>query len=464
MKLVIINETLKVGDKDYFLENLFTLSFYKLSDSLAPDYYNNTFAVNELYIQIIQSYILLSDFIERNNITEIEVRNSSLKVQIIVTDIARKKNIAIAISPRNRLKKIKWRVFSIFEQYASAAYLTYCMFRIPYRSEESIKNNEVTIIRDKKAGAKIKNFPVHKEFEDYTSKTSIYRLFTRKQRLGWVLSALRYSFPKMRELRGLVKSYIGKESMMYVDWFYGKRVVHTLIYSYLLDAYFSQHSEITFYTGNNLDRYSVIEDQIAEKYNLRTICIPHGLEYGYRFPKGFSAQVFYTNSMAAAEHLNKLYNTSKFIFDLNFATRMFRVDKTKQDNTVKIVFFTEPREVSVNHQIISELVPLLKERGLELALKLHPKDNINDYARYNLELIQNLDDAILNNVCVSRKSTTLLEATYNGSSASAILTNEKDKSIFNTFPSLQSERISVFYSMPDLLKWIYNEYNKLTKE
>ena len=63
-----------------------------------------------------------------------------------------------------------------------------------------------------------------------------------------------------------------------------------------------------------------------------------------------------------------------------------------------------------------------------------------------------------NNICVSRKSTVLLEAVYNNSTSIAIITTNKDRNVFETFPSLKSDKIIKTYSTDDLLEQILKHY------
>ena len=139
-------------------------------------------------------------------------------------------------------------------------------------------------------------------------------------------------------------------------------------------------------TGNNLDRFAMVEEQVAKKYGVKLMCYPHGIEYGFKFPKCFIGDVFYTTSESATIHLNKLYNSSKFVFDTRIINLIFNKRVLNKDGG-KIVFFSEPREFEVNHYIIKSLLPLLKKINLPLSLKLHPKDSFEEYINYDIEII-----------------------------------------------------------------------------
>ena len=155
----------------------------------------------------------------------------------------------------------------------------------------------------------------------------------------------------------------------------------------------------------------------------------------------------------AAKHLNNLYGTNKFVFNKEIVEGMFKVKSAKSLTERKIVYFSEPREPEVNIQILKGLLDYLA--NTKLCIKHHPKDNLSDYEEFNgkIEVIQDLTDAIQGNICLSRKSTTLLEGVYNDSLCGAIIINEKDKAIFYNFPSLQDDAIEIFKSIEEAASW-----------
>lgn len=248
---------------------------------------------------------------------------------------------------------------------------------------------------------------------------------------------------------------MGKCSQLVVLEHYAKRTASTCLYYCLIETLFKEHKPDVYYTGLNLERYAIVEDVLARKYGVKTICIPHGLEYGFKFPYGFTTDRFYTTSNYASDYLNKMYTTQKFVFDNEIANKMFKRSYILPENhKKKLIFFTESRDVHVNQEIVEQMLSYLKGTDYKLYLKLHPADKKDNYSSYNIEFIENFDESICDNICIARKSTVLLEATYNGSLSAAILINNKDKAMFYTFPSLQSERIMIFTSVKELVYWI----------
>lgn len=452
-KLIYNGETFKIND-------LFTNELYRYSNDNVQKYKSNIPVVNEVYLNRVQPAMALILFIRRNQIELVEVEEIDDLLYPIIVDTARTCDVQV-VGTRKFLnyKKVLMGHFYII---VSTLFLLWRMILIPHSDKLTAVNEKFSIIRTPAAQQKLAFLSdINIQFEDLYSTKTVYKYFSRTERLSWVLKSWLRAYSEIESYVDLVKGKIGKESAADAFNYYSKRVVHTLLYSNLLDRFFSINQRNTFYTGNNLDRFAIIEERTAKKYNINTVCIPHGLEYGFTLPHCFTGDIFYTTSEKSARHLNFLYNTDKFLFDLDIAQQMFAV-QYKEIKKQSIVFFTEPREVYVNLKVIDELLPLMSKRGMRLSIKLHPKDKRSDYIKYekSLNFIEDFNEAISYNICFSRKSTILIEAVYNGSKAGAILINPKDKAVFNTFPSLQDDNINVFNSTSDLFKWLYSEYLK----
>jgi len=458
MKLNIKNNELIFKGETVLLDELQSENFFKYSNSVADDYYNQSWYVNELYINFIQSYKSLEFFVKTNFIKEIDVVQSNPSLFFYLKDLALNTEIKIIGSQKFEMFKSKMRFH--LEMILSSFYLMFLMLKIKH-VKTSIENESLSITRTPAARGKISALDIYMEFEDPKMQQSLYRVFKRSTRFIWCIKALFSSYRQYKNLKKLMVNYIGPNSLYYLRGLYGSRLVHTNLYYYLMKEFLNEVSLKTFYTGNNLDRFAMIEEQIAKEKGIQLVNIPHGLEYGFKFPKCFTGDVFYATSESAAIYLNKMYQTNKFIFDQPTMEKIFKLkyDQEDKDQKIRIVYFSEPREAFVNHQIIEEILPLFKESNLSLSLKLHPKDAVKDYQKYELEILTDFGESISQNICFARKSTTLLEAIYNESSSAAILINDKDKAIFNTFPSLQTAEIKQCLSIKELVEWIGIEYN-----
>lgn len=452
MELQVIKDgTMRVDKEILLLENLYDESFYEYSNKHAVEYNNSTYAVNELFYALIQKYLVLLYLIEGRKIDRIDVSNAPLDTKLILLDIAKKKNISVKGHAVWDILKVKISYHVV--HFTSFVYLIYLMLRIKHKDRINNTEDVFTVLREKAAITKFKNIKMPKEIEDPWDKNSIYRLFPRHNRLGWVLKSYVRSFSSINEIQRTYKGYLGNNSKYVTLDFYKKRIVHSELYGFLMDTYFQNFVGKTYYTGSNLDRFSVIEEKLAKKHGIKTVCYPHGLEYGFRFPKGFSCDVFYATTDYAAKYLNNLYNTNKFIFDESVITLMYKLTQKDNQNVIdrKVVYFTEPREVEVNIQILNQLIPALKEDGVKVYVKLHPGDNKGNYDGMDVTFLADYGEAMTHVICIARKSTVLLEALYNNSTPISILTNKKDTTIYKTLPSLSSDKIKQTYSVEELI-------------
>lgn len=444
-------------ESTFLVDDLYTKEFYGYSRKYVDFFYIDAYSVNEVYDNVYQDYLALKMFLEQNKVDVIDLDKSDDDICFYLTDLAKQKGIFIK-NARLLYRSVRNRVDFAFTKFASLGYFLYLMARIPYKGEKIEPYKEFSVIRAKSSAGKIKRFDnIHKEFEYPFNKQTIYRLFQLRIKWRWVFKAYFSSFKVMREYRDFYSNLSGKWSVLALNNFYKRRIVHAELYKLMLDEYFSHFHGCDFYTGNNLCRFSVIEDQLAKKHGLKSYNIPHGIEYGFKYPKGFSSDVFYANTQYTADWLNKLYNTDKYTFNEEVTTRMFKLDNPKPHEK-HVVYFSEPREVEVNIQIVSKLIPLLKEKGITLYLKLHPGDVKANYDNLDAPQLTDYTEAMVGNVCIARKSTCLLEAIYNNSTPIAIITNPKDQTIFDLFPSLNTEKIIKTYNVKELFEQVLKYY------
>lgn len=455
-KLIVKDRTFVFQGNEIPLTDLYTTDVYVYSDEQAPRFVNDLFCVNESFSSLTQVYLAIEFFITKNSIAEVDFTKADHILKLYIYDIARKHGI-IRHGMIGITKAVTGFV-SWWYMLASTLYLAWLMAKIPHSKDPINVAEKFAVLRQKSAIQKFKAFnEIEKEYEDPFSKTSVYRFYPRLRRVGWVLKSFFKARLSIARMHKFYRPLLGAASVFAFDNHYRKRIVHGHLYKYLMTAYLPNFVGCTYYTGSNLDRYSVIEWEIAGNLGIKTVCLPHGLEYGYRFPKGFSADVFYANSEFAARHLNSLYGTDKYVYDESITSRMFKLSNAEPHEKM-VVFFTEPQEYYVNQNVLSELEPKLRNKGIKLFVKLHPGDTEAHYAGCNYSYISDYTKSLSYNICVSRKSTVLLEAIYNNSTAIAIITTKKDKSVFDTFPSLQSEKIIKTYSVKDLFDEILKHY------
>lgn len=447
MKAEIRNNSLVYKGKRVLVDDLLDEDFYKYSNSIADKFYNSSYGVNEVFMNLVQPYLAINRWVANNHPGRIYLVDSKLEYKFYAKDICKGLHIELFGFSWWLPLWIKLRYF--FTVLTSAFYILYLLLRIPYKKEFAVAP-KFTVLRTKAAIKKFKKFgEIHQEIEDFKDKSSVYRLFPITKRTCWVAEGFRNSFRTMNQMTDFYKVELGDHFRYALMAYYEKRILYAEVYRQMMDDYLSLNKGSVFYTGNNLDRFSVIEDELCKKYGISSYCIPHGIEYGFKFPKGFSCDIFYVHSQYTADYLNKLYETNKYVYDESVIRRMFEYNYNKPHKQL-IIFFTESREVNVNIEIVKGLLPKMKERGLELFLKLHPKDAKENYNGLDVSFITDYDLSLTGNICISRKSTILIEAIYNNSIPVAIITNPKDKSLFNTFPSLNAKQIIKTYSVEDL--------------
>lgn len=451
MKAIVKGKTIHYNDQVISVDELYDDDFYDYQNNLAEVYRNEFYGSNEVYCSLIQDYLAIELWLTSNRPDEVNLQSAESETAFLFIDCCKKHKIRIT----GHLLYKKLRTWIIYKSFtlASSLYLAWLQLNIRHVADV-IEADKFAVVRTKASIKKFKKFTeIQQEIEDPFAKDSIYRLYPKIKRIKWALASYFKAKNSFSCMRAFYEPLIGKNFKFAMMSFYKKRIVHTELYRYLIDDYFSNFKNKSFYTGNNLDRFSIIEEQAARKYGIKVYVIPHGIEYGFKFPTGFSGDIFYAHSQSAADHLNRLYGTSKFVFDKAIINRMYEYNYTEPHERM-IIYFTEPREVYVNINIIKELLPKVQDLGRKLYIKLHPGDNKENYRDFDVELCTNYDLSLTGNICISRKSTILIEAIYNHSLPIAIITNPKDKSTFNQFPALCAKEIIRTYNVDELFEVI----------
>ena len=169
------------------------------------------------------------------------------------------------------------------------------------------------------------------------------------------------------------KNIVSFMSLGKVTLFFSKRIAQKCNFEFYVSSVLKSNPVRVYYTGNKEDRFAMMEDRLCKRYEVESICIPHGLEYAYKMPGGLVGDKFYCTSENARALLSKLYEDGKnlFIFDQGIVSKMLSVGRLSQQNK-KIVFFPESRDPKTNLLIMKYLI----DSGFKLHVKFHIKDNI----------------------------------------------------------------------------------------
>lgn len=278
---------------------------------------------------------------------------------------------------------------------------------------------------------------------------SLYGFGTLSERMLSLLIVPVLAFRDYFRVANDSRRLLGWGGAGFVLYYFSKRIAHKCTFEYYLDLLIKRSGLDTYYTGNKEDRFAILEKRLCRKYALRSVCVPHGIEYAFRTPAGLVGDVFYCTTEHARQHLSNLYAGAQvFVYDKDVARQMF--SRHQVVAPVKgIVFFPESRGADVNLSILGDLLGL----GYDIAVKLHPKDDAENYKQYagKITFVSDFNSSISNKICLARKSTVLVEAIYNNSTPIAILTDPRDRGyVEHMLPSLSDDQIMRAYSFEEL--------------
>lgn len=256
---------------------------------------------------------------------------------------------------------------------------------------------------------------------------TIYRIGSRKERLKFLLGPyFERCCKSLKEIKNIL-NYLDLEPYKKRNIInnFLKRIPHTVIYENAVESIMLNYELDTIYTGQMYDRFALIEDKLAKKYNKKLVCIPHGVESTEKMPVGYAGDLFYCSSPEMALKLNNLYETEKFKFDNDITKNMYCLKKVDKKipymKEKKVVFFTQPINTECTKKIINTISRYLESRGQKLYIKVHPLEKKTNYKIKNAEYIDKFEDAIVENICISFASTSLIEAIYNDSHSVSVV-------------------------------------------
>lgn len=251
------------------------------------------------------------------------------------------------------------------------------------------------------------------------------------------------------------KALLGTWFAFSVFWDYWKRIPQKSLYEACFVSILEfLPDDAQLFSGEKEDRFALLQTRCCARKATKLTCLPHGLEYGFKFPGGLCGDSFYCFSINAKRTLEGLYSSNKFLYSDDILNKMLglSIDGCK-GRVSRVCFFTEPRDQKINFDIIERL----SDMRFSFSLKLHPIEDESVYRdRYpGIDIISDLGDALRSSVCISRKSTVLIEAAQRGQRSIALLENKKDRFYAEyLFPSLSSEKVLKVLDLNDLVEVI----------
>ncbi len=454
MKIAIYKDYISVDGKDISTVDLYNENVENIITNNKDKYLlEDIDEINELFIKYAHESVALSGLFSGSHPDKIYSYNCDSKIQSIVKDVVGRR--------ASFFKKIIVRIRFLFINIASLFFLLSKIIKRKTIVSNHLKYESFYVSRAKQDIKMIRALKeddtVEKIYENFFNKVSYLSNFSRNELVSLLFVSFFKSFRRIKKIKNYVTNVYGENCAIDSLRFYSKRVLHTSFYEEIFNRFCSFFEGKTCYTGDNLDRFAIIQERVCRKFNCKLICIPHGIEYGFFLPHCFTGDIFYCTSQTAANYLNFFYREEKFVYSPDVCHKMFSVDNGNSDH--KIVYFSEPREPFVNIKIVKSILEITKS---PILLKLHPADSKDNYEEIQdqIEYCDDFNYAITNSVCVARKSTILVEAKYNKSSAIAVIINENDKMIFDTFPSLQDPFILKVFDLDSLQAEINKEMLK----
>lgn len=471
MELELLSNKIKINNMFFKLEldehllrkfNKRSCDYRKLTSS----FINTIF-----YHFLIKRIFLVEDILEKYKIKEVELKRVSYN-NVILVGILKKKKIPIRLNWQYsflKVLKVVLLVFNIVQLllYNTAA-LIYILTRTKRKSNHPIRKR-IAIINCNTSYKKVITFSEYSKTSFYyiiddrkidlrsTSPKmyiSVYSIVSKSKVLKDIFFLIRRSFQEYNLLRKELDNDLLPESRIDILSYASKRIFYTLYIEYVLEDWFKLYGKGVklIVSGVRDERFSKIQKNIANKFGIRTVCIPHGLAYNIDYPHGIFGDKYFATSLAEANRLKSIYfyTDQEFLFDRELVNYLFNV--RSQTSKTKIVYFTESRNVKLDSEIIS----FLNENFCNVFVKLHPNDRQSNYSKHRkTQFIDDFSVAISNNIVISRNSTILLEAIYNNSRSISVLLNRND--VFNSnilLPSLTDVNIIRTYNFQELIKMI----------
>ena len=443
--IVIDGNYIEIRNERKSISEFYDEDFFNISDEIAKKFNCDEFVVDEIFTRYIQPKIALDRIIYNHKDERIFIKNENS----VFRDCAIKKGI-----PLKRKIFYKNIILSKILVLFSALYILIKFCKYDKKMKINDFENVIAIHRAKSHIIKSSFLKIKNSFTDISNRNDcIYRLFKFKEKLIWVLKSISQSYRCLKKYRKIVEQNVGYWSGLDAYRYYSLRIMHTFFYKHVLEKIFSCHNINTLITAKQTDRFAFIEEELCELYKIKLINFSHGIEFSYRLPRCYVGDKFYVAGKGADIVLNNLYSTSKFVYDYDMVSKMYRLDSNNHDR--RIIFLTEPSDIEYNRDIIKKIASFLKKFEIKLFIKTHPRDKKSNYKDIdNIEFIDSLSEAVSNNICISRKSTTLLDGIYNSSICAAFLENSSDYVAFKRIPSLHNELIKALYNIEELKQWL----------
>ena len=423
----------------------------------------NSYFLNTIYTKYyINKYLRLKDFITKIKPTVKKIKimgfngdnrflfginNIELTANVFILWFYLKFVIDSIISPIKIL--IYWFVTSIFIFFISFPKKKVNTNIFVYANCNASYKNLIKYLKFNKIDSKIISDPVNIK----KGEANIFQLVSTwnilKILFNSLVSSYNLFYKSVFEFKILFKSKI---TVAVCYDYLVKRVVYSEISRLSLSDYISKnkHKIKSFISGCRDERYSTYQQRICERNNIKSICVPHGLAYSYKYPHGLFGNEYLCFSASEQNYLKKIFtqNPEKYVLNVPWIENLLRRDST---NEYKFVYCTDSRNIKEDYKLLEFLSKSYKI----VYVKLHPNDRESNYNNLkNIKFLSDLSEAFKAKTFISRASTILLDSSYNNKLALAICISEHDNYLIKLYPGLDDKKIKRVKSKKELKQLI----------
>lgn len=468
-KLFVNNELVNIDD--FFDRNLFENAI-RISRELEE--FRSPF-INNVFLSYIHNKILpYLGLISLKEINHVKVSSIDEEALYLIS-VSIKSNIPVEVNKlhlfffRNKLlivsigKLVKYYLGSIF-------LLLKYIFKNQNKNQQEYNKEKTPIFIHSAASYKVFKQYFSNSLKDYNLFLDFFTVNTKKitddyfpltihiTPLNLIVSIFYVLFHSTKEFILLHKELLkvfGKNSLATPLSFCAERIPHYFLNKFSIEKIFKRAKFKVIYSGEKESRWGIILEDFCKKYNIHSICVPHGLQYGLHFPHSIFGAEIICFSENEVKSLTSNYKYKLIKYNRDFPQKLFAYNNTEKNKEKKIVFFTEGRDYLKDESILNFLLVHFES----IHIKLHPNDNINNYQlkSENYIILTDFVQSITNNICIARNSTILFEALYNNSKSFSVLLNAKDLYYSEyMYPTLSDKRITKIFSLQGLVEEINN--------
>lgn len=475
MNTLTYNGELFVNNKPTTIDDYFNQNLYKdaVSSSRKLEEFKSPFTNNIFFSFVHNKYLPYLRLLIDEDINHIKIDFIDEEALYLIS-ASKSCNVKIDV---NKLKLYiyskKLLIISFWKLCKYYFGTIFLLIRNLFKNKSKYDKKKIPVFINSATSYKVFNQYFNNAISEYNLFLDVFTVKTKKITIGYIpltihISPLNIVLVIFYVLLNSIKEYIllykesrkifGSNSISSSLSFCAERIPHYFLNKYAIEKIFNNGNYKVVYSGEKESRWGLIIDDNCKRNGVRSICIPHGLHYGLKFPHSIFGDEVLCFSENEKKSLINNYSSKIVKYNRELPEKLFSYNYPKKFGERRIVYFTEGRDFKNDETIINYLVKNLKS----IYIKLHPNDNIS---RYNLQsknytILTDFVDSITDNICIGRNTTVLFEALYNNSISFSILINPKDLYYSEyMYPTLSDHRITKVFSLDTLVDHINKARN-----